>query len=123
MTSEHETATGRPAVSETDQERLLANIAARLPYDYLEMAGAAGGFRIHDWEVLGLEAVHRATLKEGDFYLLAKSDERQKAIGVRAKAETPEVYLLDYGGLAPEQLGTSFEAALEAVLAAPEPPR
>lgn len=105
----------RPPLERAERERLLGNVAASLPEDYLEVAAQCDGFVVGNCSVLGPSGVHQIVMPDADYYVLVEV-EAEGVIAVKAGAGG-ELFYLDYDGTASANLGTSFRRAVETVLA------
>lgn len=104
----------RPPLEGAERERLLGNVAASLPGDYLELAALCDGFVVENCTVHGPSGVHQIVMPDADYYVLAEV-EAEGVIALKAGAGG-ELFYLDYDGVASASLGTSFRRAVEAVL-------
>lgn len=101
----------KPALKQSDRERLLANISGSLPLDYLELTMQSDGFKIENCTIFGPSGIHGIVMPDGDYYVLAEV-EKEGVIAVKSNGDGMQ-YFLDFDENPPETLGTSFQSAIE----------
>ena len=98
-----------------ERNRILTNLDAMLPPDYLQVVEQCEGFVIGNVSVFGVSQVYEVGLPDWNYHLLAEHH-GEGMLGVRAHSQNGRIHYLSYGGEDPLDLGESFRAAVELVL-------
>ncbi|UCH34931.1 MAG: hypothetical protein JSV65_00820 [Armatimonadota bacterium] len=101
----------RTPLSAGARERILQNLDARLPDDYLDVIAQTEGLRMGACQVRGLSEIPTVPEPEATFYILADIDDRG-GVGVAQGGTDAELYYLDNDD-EPRAVGTSVRAVIE----------
>lgn len=94
------------------REEILAAIQSKLPDEYLTLVGDAKAISINDWEIHGLQGVHKLPKSDGDYYLLAFS-RGIGAVGVKEGDSSGQLYYLDDKADDGEEISAGLKVFLE----------
>lgn len=97
-----------------DQQRILAQLDAKLPTDYLELVAQTEGLELPGCVVYGLSEVRSVVLPEANYYVLSELADRGVVAVQEGKADGT-VFFVDYEGQE-EDMGFSFRDAIERLL-------
>ena len=109
----------KPPIKEKEKERLLTNISAELPNEYLKFVEQVDGCTIQNCSILGIAEIYGVVMPGFDYYVLIKIGSA-KVIAVRANSKDGVMYLLDFEGSEPIPLGNSFRQIIENLLYPPD---
>ena len=97
-----------------DRERILEQLDAKLPADYLELVAQTEGLELDGCVVYGLSDVRSVVLPAANYYVLAEFADRG-VLAVKEGKSEGTVLFVDYEGQE-EGMGFSFRAAVERLL-------
>lgn len=97
-----------------ERARLLSEIDATLPADYLEMIAQTEGFMVNRCRVHGLSETRSVALPDASVLILAEA-EGQGALFVKEAQPEVQTYFFGYNEGDSAEMGASFRVAVESV--------
>jgi len=95
-----------------ERDRLVGQIEAALPSDYLELVAQTEGLQVGGWRVFGVSEIRSVVMTETNCYVLAES-EAPAWLVVREGEPTARLYFMEHDEQGGRDMGSSLREAVE----------
>jgi hypothetical protein len=102
----------REPLPESDRQKIISEIDAALPPDYLKVVEQTERLEIGPWTIFGLSEIRKVVRPDGNFYIVAQLDESSD-LAVAQGSKDNALYLIPYEGDLAERMAGGFRTVIE----------